>query len=269
MNRCIDLLVLLVLAMLPAAHASDSVGHALGEAYDLKSNELLYREIYCDNGKPDGKDVIYHNESGRTIALKRLDFSSGSITPSFVQHNLYSSEVIEVALREGEVSMAVLDAASYEPKKFNSARAGDKLPVVIDAGFDGYIRSNWDSLLAGEKKRFLFPFAERSKLVELRVKQSACSYPSETDQCFKLELSNWLLRMLVAPIELGYDPEDQRLRRYRGLSNIGDGKGNGSVVDIRYNYQNIPALACSAGGQTLSLGSRLPDLRSHAEVGDS
>jgi hypothetical protein len=57
-------------------------------------------------------------------------------------------------------------------------------------------------------------------------------------------MNNWLLRMLVAPIELGYDARLKRLTRYRGLSNIGDGQGNGLVVDIRYNYQDVPAMAC-------------------------
>ena len=81
--------------------------------------------------------------------------------------------------------------------------------------------------------------------MELRIKPAACNYPTETDQCFKLELSNWFVRLLVNPIELGYDPELRRLTRYRGLSNIGDGKGNGLVVDIRYDYQDVPAQACS------------------------
>ena len=46
--------------------------------------------------------------------------------------------------------------------------------------------------------------------------------------------------MVVKPIELGYDPELRRLTRFRGLSNIGDENGNGLVVDIKYDYQDIP-----------------------------
>ena len=46
------------------------------------------------------------------------------------------------------------------------------------------------------------------------------------------------------PIELGYDAELKRLVRYRGLSNIGDGKGQGQVVDIRYRYEDLPQEAC-------------------------
>jgi hypothetical protein len=65
-------------------------------------------------------------------------------------------------------------------------------------------------------------------------------------------MNNWLLRMLVAPIELGYDAKLKRLTRYRWLSNIGDGKGEGLVVDIRYNYQDVPAMACGVNDLKLT-----------------
>lgn len=243
-SKTLPVFLLLCLAAAQFAAASQNPARAIGEAYDLENDEFLYREVYCVNGEPDEIEVIYRNETDSVIAHKTLDYRSGPVTPSFVQNNLYSSEVIEVMLRDGEVSMAVLDAATAEPKKASAEPAGGKLPVVIDAGFDEYVRQNWDALLAGEKQSFLFPFAERSKLLELRIRSASCSYPTDTDQCFKLELSNWFFRMLVAPIELGYDPEQRRLLRYRGLSNIGDGKGNGSVVDIRYVYKDLPELAC-------------------------
>ncbi len=243
------LLLLVTLAATPSVYAAESGGGVVGEAYDLESDELLYREFYCANGNPDEMEVIYRNEAGNLIARKLLDYASGPTTPSFVQQNIYSSEIIEVELQAGKVSMTVLDAVNSEPKKTSSTQTDGKLPVVIDAGFDEFVRSHWDSLVAGEKKRFLFPFAERDSLVELRIKPAACNYRTETDQCFKLELSNWFVRMLVNPIELGYDPELRRLTRYRGLSNIGDGKGNGLVVDIRYVYQDVPPQACSVSDQ--------------------
>ena len=243
------LLLLVTLAAAPSAYAAENGPRVVGEAFDLESDELLYREIYCANGNPDEMEVIYRNEAGGLIARKLLDYGSGPTTPSFVQQNLYSSEIIEVELQDGKVSMTVLDAINSEPKKSSSTQTDGKLPVVIDAGFDEFVRNHWDSLVAGEKRRFQFPVAERDSLVELRIKPTSCNYPTETDQCFKLELSNWFVRMLVKPIELGYDPELRRLTRYRGLSNIGDGKGNGLVVDIRYDYQDVPAQACSVSDQ--------------------
>ena len=78
----------------------------------------------------------------------------------------------------------------------------------------------------------------------LRIQALGCSYPTQTDQCFRLDVANWLLRILVKPIELGYDAEARRLTRFRGLSNIGDANGDGLVVDIRYDYEDLGVQAC-------------------------
>ncbi len=231
--------------LLSTAPAIGFAAETVGEAYDLNSNELLYREIHCLDAAGDSREVIYRNDRDELIARKRVDYRSGRTTPSFVQHNLYSSQTIQVELDDGMLTMKVLDADKGEPIEVKSTEPGDRLPVVIDAGFDEFVRAHWDELVGGGKKYFLFPFASRAALVELRIRPLSCSYDSETDQCFRLELSNWLYRMLAAPIELGYDAESRRLMRYRGLSNIGDGNGGGLEVDIQYRYQDLPAQACA------------------------
>jgi len=236
----------------PGQASAQNVGETIGEAYDLKSNELLYRETHCVSSDTAAREVIYRNHEGRLLARKLLDYSSGATTPSFVQHNLYSRELIEVALKDDNLTMTVQEIGNPEPKKALSTQTDEKLPVVIDAGFDVFVRDHWETLVAGDKKYFLFPFAERSSLVELRIGPTSCSYDNETDQCFRLDLSNWFLRMLVAPIELGYDVESKRLARYRGLSNIGDENGNGQVVDIQYRYRDLPQRACRIADQPLT-----------------
>jgi hypothetical protein len=238
--------------MMPAGYANDIVAQTIGEAFDLKSDEPLYSETHCLSGDALAREVIYRNVEGQLLAHKILSYRSGPTTPSFVQRNFYSQESIEVELKQDEVTMTIKDENSPAPGKVISTRPSANLPVVIDAGFDAFVTGNWDSLLAGDNKSFQFPFAARESLVELRIKPTVCTYNTESDQCFRLEMNNWLLRMLVAPIELGYDAKLKRLTRYRGLSNIGDGKGEGLVVDIRYNYQDIPAMACSVNDLKLS-----------------
>lgn len=251
-------LVLSSFAMMHSAYASDVVAQTVGEAFDLESDQLLYSETHCLSKDALAREVIYRNVDGQLIAHKSLSYETGLTTPSFVQRNFYSQESIEVELKQDELTMTVRDANSSEPGKVISTRPSPSLPVVIDAGFDEFVTANWDSLVAGEKKSFQFPFAARESLVKLRIKPVSCSYDSGTDQCFSLEMNNWFLRMLVAPIELGYDAKLKRLARYRGLSNIGDGNGNGLVVDIRYNYQDVPATACAVDDLKLSMQERMP-----------
>ena len=54
-------------------------------------------------------------------------------------------------------SRAARSDVSIEPK--------EDLPLVIDAGFDAFVRQHWDSLVAGDTHRFQFPFADRESLV--------------------------------------------------------------------------------------------------------
>ena len=257
-RRCWLVLCLLLVPAVSVSAASH-VGETIGRAYDLESDELLYSETHCVSDDGVKRDVFYRDAESKLIASKVLDYSSGATTPSFEQHNLFSSESIVVRFEQGIVSMEVIDAESREPLKSAQAEPSQKLPVVIDAGFDFFVRQNWDSLVAGDSHEFQFPLADRERLVELRIQALGCSYPTQSDQCFRLDVANWLLRMLVKPIELGYDNEARRLTRFRGLSNIGDANGDGQVVDIRYDYEDPGVQACrnisSSIGQTSSVRS--------------
>lgn len=242
---------LLLLVLGGYAQAAQRTTQMTGEAFDLDSGELLYHETHCVSADESEREVLYSDAHGKLLARKLVDYQSGATTPSFEQQNFYSSEVIRVGLRSDELTMTIVDTDSREARSKVSLRPDSNLPVVIDAGFDGFVRKHWDSLVAGEALEFQFPFADRESLVELRIGRLGCSYEGSGDQCFRLDLANWFLRMLVAPIELGYDPDKRRLTRYRGLSNIGDGNGNGLVVDLRYDYRNVPENACREIRQAL------------------
>jgi hypothetical protein len=188
--------------------------------------------------------VFYQSVNGELIAQKTLNYKTGRFSPSFVQKNLHTEEIISVQLTDLKINMSVQDMREQQPATSNSEVVKDNLPLVIDAGFDAFVRQHWDSLVSGDRKWFRFPVATRSTLMAFRVDSSTCSYDSDVDQCFRLELSSWLFRLLADPIELGYDTVHQRLARYRGLSNIEDDNKQGQIVDIRYRYDDIDAFTC-------------------------
>ena len=248
---------LLLVSLSGPLAAAGNIGDTVGMAYDLQSGELLYRETHCISSDGLDREVVYQDPDDKLIARKLLDYTTGETTPSFVQFNHYSRESIEVGFDQGSVSMKVIDSDSRSVNKAALAQPGETMPVVIDAGFDGFVRQHWDELLAGAEREFQFPFADRQSLVELRIQPLSCSYETQTDQCFRLDLANWLLRVLVKPIELGYDADSRRLTRYRGLSNIGDANGDGLEVDIRYRYDDVAPQACQIIEQTLTENDRV------------
>jgi hypothetical protein len=236
---------LVLLQVTQQAYAKEVSVRVVGAAFDLDSTAPLYTETHCVSDNALTHNVLYRDMEQELIAHKVLDYSSGPLTPSFVQHNFYSQEVIAVELRQDQLIMTVKAAGNPEPQEFLFPVSQASMPIVIDAGFDNFVTQNWNALVGGQSKQFQFPFAARESLVDLRVKAARCSYSNETDQCFILRLDNWLIGRLVSSIELGYDPVLKRLTRFRGLSNIGDAKGAGQSVDIRYRYQDMTALPCS------------------------
>ena len=250
-----NLFVLIVLVAFPglsSAATNQSINYVVGDAFGLKSNNFVYSETHCGTQDELSSEVFYQHRDGTLIAHKELDYNSGHTTPSFVQHNFQAREKIQVNFDQQAVSMSVTDFDKQENKNTYPLTDTTSKPTVIDAGFDGFIRDNWDELVSGEMQEFQFPVASRSSLVALRVKSSVCRYETETDQCFTLEPSNWFFRMLTSPIELGYDASLVRLNRYRGLSNINDENGRGLIVDIKYRYQEAPGTACNINRLLLS-----------------
>lgn len=238
------LFALAVLAAARSVHADTAVPLVVGAAYDLSNQARLYSEIHCSSENAQTRDVIYRDTSDRLLASKTLNYHSGTTTPSYLQEDVYAGESTAVEVSRDRVEMTVTDAEGFASTI--TATVDEGLPLVVDAGFDAFVGEHWASLVAGERLRFQFPFAERDTLVHLRISAAACSYETAGDQCFLLELDNWALRLLVDPIELGYEVAQKRLVRYRGLSNIGDGTGAGQVVDIHYRYDNLPDMACDA-----------------------
>ncbi len=224
----------------------------IGAASDLDSMAFLYTETHCISDVGQTHDVLYRDEEDKLIAHKVLDYSSGPLTPSFIQYNFYSEQLIGVELNQKHLIMTVKARGDVEPQEFLFVVSEVSMPIVIDAGFDNFVIENWSALVDGQIKEFQFPFASRESLIDLRIAATRCSYANETDQCFALRLDNWLLGKLVSPIELGYDPSLKRLIRFRGLSNIGDSTGAGQAVDIRYRYEDLPYAACTSDALKLT-----------------
>ena len=248
MRSACHLVCVFIVVLFPVtqrAYAQEASVRVIGDAFALDSMVPLYTETHCVSDNALTHDVLYTDMEHKLIAHKVLNYASGLVTPSFVQHNFYSQEVIAVELRQDQLMMAVKTADNPEPQEFLFPVTEASLPIVIDAGFDNFVTQNWNAIVGGQSKQFQFPFAARESLVDLRISAARCSYDNEADQCFILRLDNWLIGRLVASIELGYDSNLRRLTRFRGLSNIGDAKGGGQSVDIRYRYDNMSALVCS------------------------
>lgn len=221
----------LLLAALPAFSSQQLT--VVGDAYDMAGEQLLYQEYHYYSADNLDHKVVYKDAEQQDIAVKTVDYRSGTTTPAFRQQSWNYPEDITVELIDGQllIRYAVGDEAVRQE------RLDPKQPLVIDAGFDYYVRNNWAALTRDEALSFFFPAVTRQSLIKLKIKQTACSYATETDVCFVINSANWLISLLLDPIELGYGKNSRQLNRFRGLANLTDSRGEGLKVDIRYTYQ--------------------------------
>ncbi len=226
------IICILVLAA-SAVHAEKLT--VIGDAYALDTDELLYRELHYYS--EDGLDhrVVYVAPDKTRMAEKSLNYRPGKSTPEVDHQAWVYPEKIQIAWDSDQLLLAYTDNEEEESRAILDANR----PLVIDAGFDNYVRENWPSLLTGASLEFYFPAPTRMSLVNLMIKQKLCGAGRDGDVCFSVNSSNWFIRLLLDPIELSYDKDTQQLSRFRGLGNMLDSDGNGLKVDIRYRYQGL------------------------------
>ncbi|MEH6549208.1 MAG: hypothetical protein V7711_08950 [Pseudomonadales bacterium] len=223
---------LVVIVVLLPWYALAEAPRAIGSAFSPQTGELLYRELhYGQAGLPIDK-VTYVDPAGNTVAIKQLDFSRGDLSPVFTLQDLrrdlvlgarFSGDAMQLSRQEGQKTPQLSELFDSEN-------------IVIDAGFDGFVRQRWDQLGENRRLDFDYAFPSRLKTVKLSIREVDCDSTLREWTCFEIEPSNWLVSVLLPAIVLAYDSGTRRLRNYRGLSNISDNTGKSQQVDIFYQY---------------------------------
>lgn len=203
----------------------------VGNAYAIDGSQLEYREFHYYSEDQLDHRVIYQTPDEQPVAIKVLDYRNGLTAPAFRQRGISYAEIIKVEWVGDSLEVNYQQDGKQRQKLIAAAR-----PLVVDAGFDHFIRSHWQSLLNGETVDFNFLAVSRLSLIGLQVKKTACHYETAQDQCFQVQPSNWLISLLVDAIELGYNADTRLLSRFRGLGNISNDAGDSLKVDIHYRY---------------------------------
>lgn len=204
-------------------------------AFDLEGGELLYVEKHVETlekGRLAEREVRYEDPAGQLIAEKLVRYDESPVAPSFEMTDF------RVGLREG----AEVDAGSVVlfsgPTNERDRRRSVRRPrgAVIDAGFDVFMRDNFEAVVSGERVEFNFAVPALRRFFRFQlVPQGEVSYRGETAFLVKMRPAAALLRLAVDPIELVYS-QDGRLLEFRGLANVCDEKGDRYKARIVFDY---------------------------------
>ncbi|PPU93570.1 hypothetical protein [Xanthomonas albilineans] len=219
------LALILGVCVLATAAPARAMLHYEGLAYAADGKQLLYREIHWvrENG---ARLVLYQCANGAAFARKRV--ADGGIAPDFELVDARSGyrEGVRSTGNGREMFSQVKGQAEHHAALPASADA----PLVIDAGFDAYLRQHWDALAGGTPQRITFALPSSQRTLQFQIT------PGTADanvQHYTLGLAAWY-GGLLPDINVAYARQDRHLLEFRGVGNIRDARGRYPQVRITF-----------------------------------
>lgn len=216
--------------------------NVVGEARLYDGEDFLYCEYYIDDKSKSKTRVEYYDKNQQLIALKDVDYNGSEFAPSVRQTDYRHGELrIAERLANDQYRLRYLPPNS-DPEAIDEVVIENKDNLVVDAGFDKAIRSEWSALINGKKKRFDFaaPPSLRTFTVVIQQNDKPCleelSDKGES-VCFVVKSSSAFLNWFIKPIELVYERETRRLMQFSGGVNIMSDQGKSQRAVISYHYR--------------------------------
>jgi hypothetical protein len=157
----------------------------------------------------------------RPFARKELAYAQARNAPSFEFEDARSG--FAEGLIPGSGVPVAYARAGFEESRRDAAVADPKL--VADAGFDEFVRANWDVLRRGTPLDAPFLVPSLLDSVDFRVRRkSAISVDGAPASVIRLSVAG-PLGWFLSDIDVTYRDSDRRLLRYRGVTNIRDAAG--------------------------------------------
>ncbi|MEJ2045637.1 MAG: hypothetical protein P8X74_11785 [Reinekea sp.] len=227
-------LVVLSLACLLSATALsvDAKPSVIGEAYDPESGRLLYREEHRFYSATK-HEVLYQTADGEVFANKQLDYSRSDMTPAFSMTNQWSGETIDIQWQNSDLTGRYVSRLKEIERGLKTIAISRSEPLVIDAGFDGFIRHNWTQLMTGQ--RIVFEYIIPTRLVSVPLAIQLTHQEAERYQ-FTINAKSRLLNLFVQPIVLQYNSQ-RSLVMFNGRSNIAD--HSGQYLDVVIHFHTV------------------------------
>ena len=229
-----------VLASASAAARAAGVGlsQQWANAVALAGGGLQYREehlLRSVGARPLERLVLYRCPGGAAFARKRVDYAASATAPAFALEDARSG-YREGMRRQGAGAELFFGAHAGAPERRAPLA---QAPAVADAGFDEFIRANWDALARGEALPLRFAVPARLSAMEFRVRRAGeLRVAGAPALHFRLRLDG-LLGFIAPHIDVAYDARSRRLLRFEGMSNLRDARGD-KQMQVRIDFPDGP-----------------------------
>lgn len=222
-------LLMAAFAVSAAADAQPGLIAYQGEARRPDGGALLYEEhhlLKADGGAPRERLVLYRCPDGAAFARKTVRYGASSQAPEFDLRDA------RFGYREGfELGSSFVQRSAKAALQRAPVAAHD---MVVDAGFDEFVRAHWDALQRGDAVRLDFLVPSRLAVYGFTLRRlRGETLDGEAATVFRLALSG-VFGWFADAIEVSYRDHDRRLMRFDGLSNIRRDASENLVARIEF-----------------------------------
>ncbi|MCH8498734.1 MAG: hypothetical protein LAT63_09670 [Marinobacter sp.] len=179
---------------------------------------------------PTQHSVSYKDPgTAEAFASKELTYDLATSRPSFIFEQPRFDERLSVQNREDRRLAIEWQSPEGRSERF---RVDIDQRVVVDAGFDQYIRDNYQALARGDSLRLRFLAPTRGAHYAF-IAEPVQDRRVDAPLTVQIRASGLLSRWFVDPILLGYD-EQGFLTDYVGLTNVRMNNDENFTAHIRY-----------------------------------
>lgn len=216
-----------------------------GVATALEGDQTLYEEQHrisgtCEDGqwRPQQHQVDYlRDDADEPFASKELAYPAGLLVPEVDLRQPEFDERLRISVSDKSLEIR-WSAGSKVDDRWILDNTGN---LVVDSGFDHFIRKHWATLTSGEAVEFRFLAPTRGEAYGF-VAEPADKRIEGADHSFRIRPTGMIMRLAVDPIRLGYR-DDGFLTHYLGLGNIRRNQDENYRVAIRYSPESAPPCA--------------------------
>jgi hypothetical protein len=206
----------------------------VGIARDPSTDAPMYEEHHLlreRDGRAQERLVLYRCVDGALFARKRVSYGDAPAAPDFVL------EDGRFGYREGAGRAVGTRETWFRRDRDAAERRATIAPganLVIDAGFDEFVRIHWERLQQGDALTVDFLVPSRLETLGFKLRRTGSeSIDSAPVSVFRLSLGG-LIGFFAPDIDVAYRDRDRRLMRFEGLTNIRADRDANLVARIEF-----------------------------------
>lgn len=217
---------------------------AIGTAWTPDKSDVLYREYHFaeDPNLDLTTRVEYRRPDGSVFAEKTIDYSRSLTAPEIQHIDLRNTARINTEfLEDARSAMIKVGFQAHDSNRYREELLTYRDSVVVDAGFDPFVRKHWEQLTSGESVGAAMLVPSRLDTVRISLSKTdsdRCDEASVEIHCFVVRPAGMLRAVgwFVDPIYIGYDQVSRRLMVFNGISNLRDDNDEPRNVLISFKY---------------------------------